>query len=172
LNWDKKKKRFVQGGGAGADNVKLVKTESGTKLPATYRSGRFDEWKAKTRVSLPKIGEAENEGTGRRMGGPGGQRYKHNKVIAAKPFDKLHTSYDRKVRQIKKREEEGGGEPSKPAPVTGRQPKTASRYGGKTFGRVKTELKTTEQIRKGRKQMENKRAKNARPSHGSKKGRR
>ncbi|KAF9465035.1 ATP-dependent RNA helicase DBP10 [Collybia nuda] len=170
MSWDKKKKRFVQGGGAGADNVKLVKTESGTKLPATYRSGRFDEWKAKARVSLPKVGEAENVGTGGRVGGSGGQRYKHNKVVTPKPLDKLHTSYDRKVRQSKKREESSGE--SNPPVVPGRKPIAKSRYGGKTFGRVKTELKTTDQIRKGRKQMENKRAKNARPSRGGKRGRR
>jgi DBP10CT (NUC160) domain len=42
-NWDKKKKKFVKGNGTGANNVKLVRTENGTRLPATYRSGRFDE---------------------------------------------------------------------------------------------------------------------------------
>ena len=45
LTWDKKKKKFIKGDGVGADNVKMIRTESGTKLPATYRSGRFDEWK-------------------------------------------------------------------------------------------------------------------------------
>jgi len=174
LNWDKKKKRFVQGDGAGADNVKLITTESGTKLPATYRSGRFDEWKAKTRVSLPKVGEAENEGTGRRSGGSRGQRFRHNTVVPAKPLDKLHVSYERRVRQLKKTEEDvsGNGNPSAGPP--GRPTKAGGRYGGKTFGKVKSELKTSEQIRKSRKVMENKRAKNARPSRGGgkKKGRR
>ncbi|KAG5638307.1 hypothetical protein H0H81_000725 [Sphagnurus paluster] len=175
MNWDKKKKRFIQGDGAGADNVKLVTTESGTKLPATYRSGRFDEWKAKMRVSLPKVGEAENEGAGRRSGGHGGQKFRHNTVAAAKPLDKLHVSYERKMRQLQKKEEVSGdakplgGRPGKPS-------KAGGRYGGKTFGRVKSELKSSEQIRKSRKVMENKRAKNARPScnggGGKKKGRR
>ncbi len=76
LTWDKKKKKFIQGDGAGADNVKMVKTESGTKLPATYRSGRFDEWKAKARVSLPRVGETENEASR----APRGHKFKHNKV--------------------------------------------------------------------------------------------
>ncbi|KAG5648471.1 hypothetical protein DXG03_003082 [Asterophora parasitica] len=176
MNWDKKKKRFVQGDGAGADNVKLVTTESGTKLPATYRSGRFDEWKAKTRVSLPKVGEAENEGTRRRTGGPGGQRFRHNAVVPSKPLDKLHVSYDRKVRQMQKKKGDADGDdkPSGGRPGKGAT-KVGGRYGGKTFGRVKSELKTSEQIRKSRKVMENKRAKNARPSRnggGKKKGRR
>ncbi|RDB24936.1 ATP-dependent RNA helicase DBP10 [Hypsizygus marmoreus] len=173
MNWDKKKKRFVKGDGVGADNVKLVTTESGTKLPATYRSGRFDEWKAKTRVALPKVGEAENEGVGRRSGGAAGQRFRHNTVVAPKPLDKLHVGYDRKVRQLKKREDVTDG-PSKPTSGRPGKAKVGGRYAGKTLGRVKSELKTSEQIRKGRKVMENKRAKNARPSRGGgkKKGRR
>jgi ATP-dependent RNA helicase DDX54/DBP10 len=170
LNWDKKKKRFVQGDGIGADNVKMVKTESGTKLPATYRSGRFDEWKAKMRVSLPRVGETEAEGTSRRPGSHGSRKFKHNKVVEAKPLDKLHKEYDRKVRLRKKKDEGagGGGESVKPIPGTGR--KLKGRYDGKPAARVKSELKTVEQIRKGRNIMEKKRLKNARPSR--KKGRR
>ena len=77
MHWDKKKKRFVQGDGVGADNVKLVRTESGQRLPATYRSGRFDEWKQRSHASLPKVGEQESESVNR---GRPGQRFKHNKV--------------------------------------------------------------------------------------------
>ncbi|KAF8893776.1 P-loop containing nucleoside triphosphate hydrolase protein [Infundibulicybe gibba] len=168
LNWDKKKKRFVKGDGVGADNIKLVKTENGTKLPASYRSGRFDEWKAKSRISLPKVGEAENENAHRRGAGPGGHRFRHNKVIAAKPLDRLNKDYERKTRQLKQKEDGGEPQPS----ISRGKSKPAGRYGGKPYGRVKTELKTTEQIRKGRRVLEKKRAKNARPSHGSKKGRR
>lgn len=39
-----------------------------------------------------------------------------------------------------------------------------SRYGGKSLTKVKSELKTSDQIRKKRKTMEHKMAKNARPS--------
>lgn len=163
LNWDKKKKRFIKGDGVGADNVKMVRTENGTRLPATYRSGRFDEWKAKNRVSLPRIGEQENSATvGRR---PAGQKFKHNKIVAPKQLDKLSLTYERKVRQLKKKEETDGT-PSRPEKL-GR-----SRYGGKSYGRVKTELKSSEQIRKDRKNSERRKAKNARPSRGSKNGRR
>ncbi|KAJ7703160.1 DEAD-domain-containing protein [Mycena rosella] len=168
LNWDKKKKRFVKGDGVGADNVKLVKTENGTRLPATYRSGRFDEWKAKSRVTLPKVGEAENEGShGRKPVGIGGQRFRHNKVVVAKPLDKLGNDYERKVRQMKKKSEAQEGETSaRPSPGT-----RGGRYGGKSFARVKTELKTSEQIRKGRKALDNRRAKNGRPTRGGGGGR-
>ena len=90
MKWDKKKKRFVKGTGEGADNVKLVKTESGVKLPVTYRSGRFDEWKAKTHKRVPRVGEAEAEGTSGRRAGPNGvKKFRHQKVTQAKPLDKL-----------------------------------------------------------------------------------
>ncbi|KAI0076110.1 DEAD-domain-containing protein [Panus rudis PR-1116 ss-1] len=171
LRWDKKKKKFVKGMGEGADNVKLVKTESGQKLPATYRSGRFDEWKAKSRVSLPRVGEAESE-TAQRRGafGPGGRKWKHNKVEAPKPLDKLSKDYEKKVRQMKKKSD-GVAEEDGPAARGGKKGKALGvRSSGKTVGRVKNELKTVDQIRKSRKIQEQRKAKNARPSR--KKGRR
>lgn len=191
MNWDKKKKKFIKGDGVGADNVKLVRTENGTRLPASYRSGRFDEWKAKSRVTLPKVGEAEGEarGGGRRGAGPGGRSFRHNKVASAKPLDKLSTDYERKVRQMKKKDEGAnvyGGESSPPPSRGGpggsrggrggsrggrggsRGGSAGGRYAGKSMARVKTEIKTVDQIRKGRAALEKKRAKNARPS---KKGR-
>ncbi|KAG9084833.1 ATP-dependent RNA helicase dbp10, partial [Ceratobasidium sp. 392] len=117
LNWDSKKKKFVRGAGEGADNVKIVKTESGARLPATYRSGRFEEWKAKTKTFLPKVGETENENTGRGMRGQrgrvAGKRFTHQGKTESKPLDKLSLGYERKSRQMKKRAEErkvAGGE--------------------------------------------------------------
>ncbi|EPQ57229.1 DEAD-domain-containing protein, partial [Gloeophyllum trabeum ATCC 11539] len=161
LTWDKKKKKFIKGAGEGADNVKLVKTESGVRLPATYRSGRFDEWKAKSKVHLPRVGEAELE-TARNKGNFGGRRFKHNKVTAAKPLDKLSKDYERKTRQLNKK---GAGEEDGPSPKGGKKGFAASkRYGGQTAGHVKNELKNAAQIRKERKLYEQRKAKNARPS--------
>ena len=156
LTWDKKKKKFIKGDGAGADNVKLVKTESGAKLPATYRSGRYNEWKSKTRVSLPQVGEAENPG----RPSAGGRKFKHTKIMAAKPLDKLRADYERKTRQLNK--QEGSDQAPNPGRKGGRPTK---RYGGKSYGRVKSELKTVDQIRKMRKIKDQRKAKNARPSN-------
>lgn len=172
MKWDKKKKKFVKGTGEGADNVKMVKTESGAKLPATYRSGRFDEWKQQHRVSIPRVGEAEEEGPRRGGGGPGGRKYRHKQVVAAKPLDKFRTDYEKKTKKFKSSEQEGGGDgPSRGGssrPPPGRK---GSRFGGKPMGKVKNELKTVDQIRKSRKVAEQKKAKNARaPPRG--KGRR
>ncbi|KAH9485411.1 ATP-dependent RNA helicase DBP10 [Psilocybe cubensis] len=170
--WDKKKKKFIQGDGAGADNVKMVRTENGTRLPATFRSGRFDEWKNKSRVSLPRIGEVENLSSTNKASGPGGRRFKHHKIIEAKPLNKQNTDYDRKIRQLKKKSENAESSGSMASQHTSGN-RLGGRRGstGKTYGRVKTELKTAEQIRKDRKIMERRKAKNARPSKaGRKKG--
>jgi ATP-dependent RNA helicase DDX54/DBP10 len=142
----------------------LVKTESGTKLPATYRSGRYDEWKTKTRLSLPKVGEMEDESV--RLRQSRGNKFRHNRVIPAKPLDKLRGDYDRKARQMKKQKsgENDGVSGSSRAKNAGK------RSNGKPIGKVKTELKTVEQIRKNRKLMQKRKAKNARPSR--RKGRR
>ncbi|KAF5393457.1 hypothetical protein D9757_000611 [Collybiopsis confluens] len=166
LNWDKKKKKFVKGDGVGSDNVKLVKTESGTKLPASYRSGRFDEWKAKTHSSLPRVGEAEGEGVrSKHMSGPGGRRFKHHKIAESKPLDKLSNDYERKLRQMKKQAPDGdSGAPTK----RGHASKAGGRYAGKSMGRVKSELKSSDQIRKTRRLQDRRKAKNARPSRKAK----
>jgi len=167
LTWDKKKKKFIKGDGAGADNVKLVRTESGTKLPATYRSGRFDEWKNSHHKSLPRIGEAEPEGANKKMFGSG-RKFKHNKITEAKPLDKLSFGFERKTKQKQKQKDTPGeGEASKRKPDTG---KRGGRYGGKPIGKVKNELKTVDQIKKTRDLQAKRKAKNARPS--KKKGKR
>ncbi|CCM01114.1 uncharacterized protein FIBRA_03162 [Fibroporia radiculosa] len=167
MQWDKKKKRFVKGTGEGADNVKLVRTESGVKLPATYRSGRFDEWKARSRVSLPKVGEEETEA----RGAAGRRKFKHKQATAPKPLDKLSIDYDRKMRQKKRKlehqVESHDPESSKKTFSPGKKSKTKAlgrRFGGKFSGKVKNELKTVDQIRKSRNTIQNRRAKNARPS--------
>ena len=173
MTWDKKKKNFVQGDGVGADNVKLVKTESGVKLPATYRSGRFEEWKSKNKKSLPRVGEIESNRAGRT-----GKRYLHKRVSEPKELDKAHVSYERKVRQRKKQEVGGSGmgkdnDPPQQPRKGGKKVVLGKRHSGKSVGRVKTELKTVDQIRKLRRVAEHRKAKNARPSHkGKGKGRR
>ena len=168
MTWDRKKKKFVQGDGAGADNVKFIKTESGVKLPVTYRSGRFEEWKSKNRKSLPRIGETEST-----RGGRIGKRYAHMKVVEPKQLEKTHVNYERKARQRKKKESETSGigeceNPRLQPRKAGRGSALGKRYGGKTVGRVKTELKTVDQIRKARSVAERRKAKNARPSRKGK----
>ncbi|KAG8990163.1 ATP-dependent RNA helicase dbp10 [Tulasnella sp. 427] len=140
--WDRKKKKFV-GQGEGADNVKLIRTENGTRLPATYRSGRFEEWTRKTNLRLPRTGEEE---LGHGDVEPNkGRAYKHNKVTEAKRPDPKLLGYERKVRLLRKKE--GKGEVPLSASVR----------------KAKSELKSAELIRKERKLAERKRSKSGGP---------
>eukprot|EP00045_Choanoeca_perplexa_P011999 m.129277 g.129277 ORF g.129277 m.129277 type:complete len:798 (-) comp15845_c2_seq3:43-2436(-) len=60
--WDRKKKKFV---GASGDQ-KMIKTESGNKIPATFRSHRYDDWSAKNHAERQRPGEEEDAKTIRR----------------------------------------------------------------------------------------------------------
>jgi ATP-dependent RNA helicase DDX54/DBP10 len=173
LTWDKKKKKFIKGTGEGADNAKMVKTESGTKLPASYRSGRFEEWQNRNRLRLPRVGEQELPQARLGPSHGGNRKFKHTKMTAPKTLDKQHLSFERKSRLFKKRAEEGNGAVSMEGEgrARGRNGKAGkSRYGDKPIGRVKNEIKTVDQIRKARDQAAKRKAKNARPT--KKKGRR
>jgi ATP-dependent RNA helicase DDX54/DBP10 len=76
LRWDRKHKKFIKGDGVGADNQKLIRTESGARLPATFRSGVYEEWKSKSRTAIPRVGEKELASAGR--GFLAGKRFRHN----------------------------------------------------------------------------------------------
>jgi ATP-dependent RNA helicase DDX54/DBP10 len=158
----------VKGTGEGADNQKIVKTESGTRLPATYKSGRFEEWQHKNKVSLPRAGEEELPQAKRFRGFVGGKKFRHTKITDAKPLDKSSYNYDRKVRQIRKREEQGGGESSETRRPPPRGNGKKSRYGSKPIGKVKSEIKSVDQIRKARQLVQRRKEKNARPSRKGK----
>ncbi|KAH8914091.1 hypothetical protein BT69DRAFT_1326890 [Atractiella rhizophila] len=54
--------KLVKGDGTGADNKKMIRSESGKKIPASFKSGMFEEWKGKKKLKVPKVGERELEG--------------------------------------------------------------------------------------------------------------
>lgn len=158
LKWDRKKKKFVKGDGGGADNVKLVRTESGTRLPISYRSGRFDEWKNAHRRSLPGVGEAEPE-SARQNTFNGGRKFRHNKMTEPRQRDKYSDAPQRRGKEPDAGETTGQDNNGF---RKGRGP--GGRYGTKPIGKVKNELKTVEQIRRTRNLMAKRKEKNARPS--------
>ncbi|WWC67642.1 uncharacterized protein I206_101552 [Kwoniella pini CBS 10737] len=49
LSWDRKKRKFVTPT-IGADNKKMIRSESGSLLPASYNSGRYTAWKSRKRT--------------------------------------------------------------------------------------------------------------------------
>ncbi|KAJ3307986.1 ATP-dependent RNA helicase ddx54, partial [Boothiomyces sp. JEL0838] len=61
VEWDQKKHKFVTSQ-IGSDNKKRIKTESGTLVPATFKTDRFEKWKKKSGVDMPRVGEMEIQG--------------------------------------------------------------------------------------------------------------
>lgn len=156
ITWDRKNKKFVKGDGTGADNKKMLRTESGARLPASFKSGRFDEWKAKNKKSLPRVGDAEPEMYGRGASGnrgPDGRSYRHTKITEAKPLDPKSNSYERKLRQIegkKRAAAESAGITDAPPPNRKGGKAGVGGKAGRNVGAVKTEIRSADQIRKQR----------------------
>lgn len=54
---DRKLKKFV--GDNGDDSKKKIRTEDGTYLPATYKSGRYDRWQKKQKLEYQNDDDEE-----------------------------------------------------------------------------------------------------------------
>lgn len=166
--WDKKRKKYVNS--QGIDNKKYIIGESGQKIPASFRSGRFDEWSKARKVGPIKVGTKENENTstflanptasnandvtqaklsGRHMGGDGklNGKFMHKQNKAPKIADKYRDDYDSQKKRVKQALDEG------------KHVKGLQRKGGNAQG-----LRSTEEIRKRRLEQEKRKEKNARPS--------
>ncbi|WFD26397.1 RNA helicase [Malassezia nana] len=148
--WDTKKKKFIQGDGTGSDNQKLIRSETGLKLPASYRSGRFDAWRKEQQVEMPHVGEDESSMAAstrrvaarvRQGGAPWHRGFHHTQTKAPKPLDKLRYDYHAKR---KAQERRGAAAPQ--------------------ASKVRNELQSASQIQRAREIKERRRAKNARPS--------
>lgn len=148
MRWDKKKGKYVN---AGSENgVKYIRGEGGTKIPASFRSGRFDEWKAQHKVSGFKVGAMES--TNSASSSQPFKRFKHHKEKAPKmAADKYQDDYHRRKKQVSAAVEKG------------LQVKGAPR------SKVTSGLNDTESVRKQRQLKEKRREKNARPSKRKKK---
>jgi ATP-dependent RNA helicase DDX54/DBP10 len=161
--WDKRHMKYVsrrndEDGSRGGPA--LVRGESGTKIAATFRSGRFDAWKKGKRMGrMPRVGETENTTLSADLNSSmSGRKYKHNRQQAPKPLDKLRGDYEKKKKMKAAKDRDaaaseaagGGGTMLK----NGRKPKN--------------ELRNNEDIRKDRRLKEKKQEKNARPSRKGK----
>ncbi|KAJ9310880.1 hypothetical protein DTO271D3_8844 [Paecilomyces variotii] len=149
MRWDKRHKKYVsrRNDEDGSKGTRLVRGESGTKIAATFRSGRFDAWKKGKRIGrLPRVGEAEAPGMGADLNAAGGKRYRHRKEQAPKAADPLRGDYEKKKKKLEAAKERLNAAP------------------GGAGHRAKNELRTNEDIRKARKLKEKRREKNARPS--------
>lgn len=150
--WEKNK--FVRK----QDDRKYIISESGQRIPASFRSGKFEEWKEKHKVGDIRVGGLEkgagSAGAGGRQFESGlnghriGGKFKHHGDKAPKMPRKGRDDYDRQLEKVKKAVERG-------VKVKG--------YVGKGSGR--NELRDSETIRKQRELKDKRRQKNARPSH-------
>ncbi|USW57277.1 Putative ATP-dependent RNA helicase DEAD-box, Helicase superfamily 1/2, ATP-binding protein [Septoria linicola] len=162
LRWDKKSKKYVQRANDedGSKGAKMIRGESGQKIAASFKSGRFDRWRKDNRVErLPRVGEMEkanahhayqqsqNGGGGSGPGGNGGgqgRRFQHKQERAPKEADKYRDDYHVRKKRVAEAKEK--------------------RVGRFAEGKGKNELRGVDDVRKLRKLAERRKEKNARPS--------
>ncbi|KAK1759380.1 ATP-dependent RNA helicase dbp-10 [Echria macrotheca] len=155
MRWDKKQSKYVARSNDedGSRGTKLVRGESGVKIAASFKSGRFDKWRRANRLGkMPQVGEAEKSGLVRTFasgpgshGGGGGPRYKHRQEKAPKDADKYRDDYHVRKKRVAEAKE-----------------KRVGKY--RDGEGSKREVKGVTDIRKARELKEKKREKNARPS--------
>lgn len=146
MRWDKKAKKYVARANDedGSKGKKMVRGESGLKIAASFRSGRFDEWRKSNKIGrLPRVGEME---ASNRAMAPlnSGRHYKHKAEKAPKEADRYRDDYyvqKKKVEEAKQK-----------------------RIGKFRDGGAQNELKGVDDVRKQRQLKEKRREKNARPS--------
>jgi ATP-dependent RNA helicase DDX54/DBP10 len=150
LRWDKKNSKYVYrtNDDDGSRGTKMIRGESGVKIAASFQSGRFDKWRKAHKIDrLPRTGEAERQGAGQGVGRGPNRRFKHKKEQAPRDADKYRDDYHvRKKRVAEAREK---------------------RIGRFKDGTGKGEIKSNDDIRKGRKLAEWRKVKNARPAKKS-----
>ncbi|KAL5256662.1 hypothetical protein ACHWQZ_G011798 [Mnemiopsis leidyi] len=57
--WDEKKKKFLKVKAYDNSNEKTIRAEDGSRIKATYKTGRYKDWMAKSKKSSLNIGESE-----------------------------------------------------------------------------------------------------------------
>ena len=145
MRWDKKSKKYVARANDedGSKGAKMIRGESGQKIAASFRSGRFDAWRKSNRIDrLPRTGEAETS-SNRANGGGAGKRWKHKKEDAPKDADKYRDDFYKRKKMVEKAKEE--------------------RRGRFREGKGKSEIRGVDDVRKERGSKERRREKNARP---------
>lgn len=149
MRWDPRSRKYVARANDedGSKGQKYIRGESGTKIAASFQSGRFEKWRKANRQGKLRVGDMEKSNTPQLPSGP---RYKHNKETAPKAADKYRDDYHvRKKRVAEARENRIGKFKDGPG--------------------SRKEIKGAEDIHKARKEKQKKMEKNARPTKKSKK---
>ncbi|KAL8841169.1 MAG: hypothetical protein Q9170_001023 [Blastenia crenularia] len=149
MRWDKRHKKYVArtNDEDGSKGKAMIRGESGQKIAASFRSGRFDAWKKANRIEkLPRTGETEkNTGPGRR---DSGRRFKHKIEKAPKEADKFRDDYYKRKKKVEAAKE-----------------KKLGRF-RETDG--KSEIRGVDDVRKQRGMKQKRRDKNSRPVRNKK----
>ncbi|KAF1975063.1 DEAD-domain-containing protein [Bimuria novae-zelandiae CBS 107.79] len=145
MRWDKKSKKYVAKANDedGSKGAKMVVGESGLKIAASFRSGRYDDWRKSNKVGrLPRVGEVEKPNHAAARGG--GRHYKHKAERAPKEADRYRDDYHTQKKKVAEAKDK--------------------RIGKFKDGGAKSELKGVDDVRKQRQLDEKRKDKNARPS--------
>ena len=146
LRWDKQQKKYVSRANDedGSKGARMIKGESGQKIAASFRSGRFDAWRKSNKINrMQRVGELEKPSSHLGQGGSG-RMFRHREEKAPKEADRFRDDYH--IR--KKRVEEA----------------RANRVGKFAESKSKKELRGVDDVRKQRNVKAKRRDKNARPS--------
>lgn len=147
MRWDKKNKKYVSRANDvdGSKGSRYITGESGQKIAASFRSGRFDAWKKANRVNhLPRVGEMEKGNSANfANGGEDGKRFKHKQDKAPKEADKYRDDFDVRKKRVAEAKEQ--------------------RRGRFAEGKGQKEIKSVDDVRKARNQLQKKKEKNNRP---------
>jgi ATP-dependent RNA helicase DDX54/DBP10 len=144
MRWDKKSKKYVSRANDedGSKGAKMIRGESGQKIAASFRSGRFDDWKKANKVKMQRVGEMEAPNRSGSSGG--GPRYKHKAEKAPKQADRFRDDYHVQKKRVQEAKEK--------------------RVGHFKDNGAKSELRDVDTVQKQRKVQEKRKEKNARPA--------
>ncbi|KAI4096882.1 MAG: hypothetical protein LQ344_000682 [Seirophora lacunosa] len=145
LRWDKKSKKYVARANDedGSKGKAMIRGESGQKIAASFRSGRFDAWKKANRIEkLPRTGEAEKQSGPQQL--HGGRRFKHKQEKAPRDADKYRDDFHKRKKKVEAAKEK--------------------RVGRFREGDGKSELRGVDDVRKQRGVQQKRKEKNARPT--------
>jgi ATP-dependent RNA helicase DDX54/DBP10 len=146
MRWDKKNKKYVARANDedGSKGTKYVRGESGQKIHASFRSGRFDAWRKSNKIErLPRVGETEAP-SARHTANNFGKSYRHKAERAPKDADRFRDDYHERKKRVAEAKEK--------------------RVGKFKDGGGKNELRSIDDVRKDRKLKERRKEKNARPA--------
>ena len=144
--WDKRSRKYVARANDedGSKGVKYIRGESGQKIAASFRSGRYADWKRANKVErIPRVGDNEISLTSQL---DGGRRWKHRKDEAPKAADKYRDDYHKRKKKVESAKE--------------------ARRGRFRDGVGKSEIKDIDGVRKERRFKEKRREKSGKGKKG------